>query len=253
MNRKILLSSVCLGIVSGILIADTAPENTESSTPTFNLDATRDMGAKVSQHLPGYAELQERFEVDEAFLGSVNRIEKSLFVRLRSKAGGGLNAAWWWDPISNDSPKYTWFDFLDCFGRAGALLADYSWLNEWLQAGPERHLELHAYGCAPGSSNSELRSFVKPLWRDAGLSGKPTYEVLARRGNAKWARLFLSPKEERVLVSYTMNPDQSASHWLDRLDVSFHPRCQGNLKNAQYVTILPNGERTVHQYSRCKP
>jgi hypothetical protein len=98
-----------------------------------------------------------------------------------------------------------------------------------------------------------MNYFVLPLWSDASFLGKPKYEILARRTNSEWIKIFLSPNEPKALIAYTMQPDIESKHWLDRLEVSFHPRCQGIAKNSEYVTVEPSGEHEVRTFSHCEP
>ena len=215
--------------------------------------ATDASARKVCTQLPAYGRLRKTFEIDETRLGSVNRAEGALFVRLRPTNPAGLNSAWWWNPLVDGKPKYTWEDFLSCFKQAQEAVEGHRWLMDWLGTGPGRKLEPHAFGCAPGANDFELSHFVSPLWFDAGLRGKPNYEILARRSNSEWVQIFLALGEPRALIARTLNPDVTATHWLDRLNVSFRPRCQGKVAISTYVTVLPSGKAEFRKFSGCEP
>jgi hypothetical protein len=242
--------ALVLILMTSVFLAAVQPTTRDGPAPP---DEGTSKGWKLCKELPGYARLRERFEIEDSTLGYVNRADLSLFVRLRSIGEGGLNAAWWWDPIADGSPRYSWTDFLDCFDRANEVIKRHSWLKEWIETGPARTLDLHAFGCTTGSVEFDLNHFVRPLWHDAVLSGEPTFEVLARRGNASWAKIFLNSNEPRALIEYTMGADPKAMHWLDRLEVEFHPRCQTEGKNARYATVSPNGELEMRRFSACEP
>jgi hypothetical protein len=72
-------------------------------------------GWQACKKLVGYSKLREDFDVEEATWGYVNRMDEAVFVRLRSTSASGLNAAWWWNPIVDGVPKYSWSNFLACF------------------------------------------------------------------------------------------------------------------------------------------
>jgi len=241
-----------LVILAGVGVAS-SEEKTRDDSPAPPSDQGKEQGWKLCQELSGYARLRERFQIDQAILGYINGFDLSLFVRLHSTGSVGLNAAWWWNPVSDGTPRSSWTDFLECFDQANEVVKRHSWLQDWLESGPGRSLELHAFGCATGSRDFDLNYFVRPLWRDAILAGEPLYEVLARRANSSWARIFLNSTEPRALIAYTMEPDAKSAHWLDRLEVSFHPRCQTEEKNARYFTVLPSGELEPRRFSACKP
>ena len=207
----------------------------------------------MSRDLPGYSSLLETFEIEEVTVSSVNRPERVLFVRLRAKEKTGLNAAWWWNPLDGDVPRYTWTDFLDCFQRASEVVSSRPWFEGWLDIGPDRRLELHAFGCAPASGETELAYWVRPRWQDAGYSGRPEYEFVARRSPREWVTLYLGDSEGSALVGSTIGPDPDASHWLDRLDLNFHPRCEENDRTSTFATISSTGELQMRRLSHCEP
>ena len=110
---------------------------------------------------------------------------------------------------------------------------------------------MHAFGLRPESD--DLARAVLPIWREAGFHGTPRYEVLARRADASWVRLFFDDRDPRVLVSYSMEPPADPPHWLDTLDVAFHPRCAKGQPSARYAVIEPDGRWTVHEIATCEP
>ena len=203
--------------------------------------------------LPGYDQLSETFVIERAYRGSINRIEEALFSRLSSSGPSTLNAAWWWNPVENGDVLYDWHVFLELFTHVDRLLSRHTWLAEWKAVTPGRRLELHAFGREPAEPAEELAKYALPLWREAGLSGEPQYEVLARVDNWTWLRIYLNDRDPRLLVAYSIGLSPPYQHWLDGLEVAFHPKCTPGTPTARYATIKPSGERQIHEYRRCAP
>jgi hypothetical protein len=203
------------------------------------------------QQLSGFAKLKESFTIERASQGYINRFDESILTVLRTDRGKILNAAWWFNPIVRGKPQYDWYVFLDLFGHVDALLVRHTWLAEWINAGGGRLLELHAFGREPESEPDDIKSNVLPIWREAGFVGKPEYEVLARLGDTSWIEMFFNDKDERLLLNYSMDLSATPVHWLDALDVQFHPKCKKGERSSRYAIVDPTGHWQVREYGKC--
>ncbi len=205
------------------------------------------------QKLRGYLTLVQSFVIEAAEQGAVNRPDDSLFTVLRAEKGKNLNAAWWFNPIVRGEPRYDWNDFLALFNHVDGLLSRHSWLEGWKKATEGRLLELHAFGLEPETEADEIRADVLPIWREAKLSGRPKYQILARIKNESWVELFLNDRDPRMIVSYSMDLPVHPAHWLDGLDVEFHPGCRKGEASARYAVIEPDGTWAMREYGKCRP
>lgn len=205
------------------------------------------------QALTGYADLQKEFVFEQARQGSINRIDESLFAMLRTGTGKTLNAAWWFNPIIDGKPRYDWHDFMKLFHHVDTRLSRHAWLAGWRAVSPDRLLELHAFGREPETQSDWIAFQILPIWREAGFVGQPEYEVLARLADTSWFQLILNDKDPRLLVSYSMDPPTKPLHWLDGLDVEFHPKCEPGTPSAKYAVVEPNGQFQVREYGKCAP
>jgi hypothetical protein len=185
-------------------------------------------------------------------VGAINMFPESLYVSLHARTADPVNAAWWWDPIDKDGdPQYDWHAFIQLHRAASKVVGRHAWLKQWRVAGPGRSLELHAFGAGIGATPFELQNFVLPVWRDAGMSGRPEYSMLARRGDTEWAQLYFGKDDSRMLVTAVSRPDQSSAHWLDRLDLYFHPKCRPGEASSRYATVAPSGKWKVRTVRQC--
>jgi hypothetical protein len=70
-------------------------------------------------------------------------------------------------------------------------------------------------------------------WRNAGFDCEPTVEITLQRGEQPAAVVFLSRLGPGALIVSAI--PGTGDHWLDRMDVSFHPR------TPTYVRVDPSG------------
>lgn len=203
------------------------------------------------QQLKGYAKLRETFIIEEANQGYINRFDESLFVQLLTDKGKILNAAWWFDPIVGGKPRYDWYTFLDLFSHVDELLSRHAWLAAWRNGAGGRLLELHAFGREPEEESDDIKYLVLPIWREAAFSGKPQYQVLARLGDTSWVSMFFNDKDPRLLLNYSMDLPAKPAHWLDGLEVQFHPQCKKGDPSSRYAVVDRAGHWQVHEYGKC--
>jgi len=246
-------SAVTLSVLAILLAACASSPVDKRPSPEVEFDAMRARAIILARELPGYQRLRDQFEIEDGYATAEAGAHNVLFLRLRMTTDGGLNAAWWSNPLPHGVPQYTWLDFLSCFARVNDLVGKHPWLSAWFHAGPGRLLELHACGCALEPCDDTPVYSDRCLWSQAGLSGEPTYEILARRGDEEWAKLYLSPSEDKILVVGTWKPDPHGPHWLDQLDVSFPALCDANPNATRYVTVLPDGTHTSQRCSGDEP
>lgn len=205
---------------------------------------------RLSRSIRGYDELLRRFRIDRATQGFPNSIDESLLVTLSATAGKYLDSAWWLNPIANGKPRYSWADFTELFDRVDHLLEGHRWLREWRAAGQGRRLELHALGRQ--TSGEGLNTFVLPIWREAGLRGDAVYTVLARLPDSSWIQLNLNDQKPSILVAYSTGiPFTHPLHWLDALDVQFHPQCTHGEQSSRYAVVNTDGSHQIRTFQRC--
>jgi hypothetical protein len=208
---------------------------------------------QLCQNLGGYESLRKSFEIERAMVGSINQFPESLHVDLRTTNRGLINAVWWWDPLRNGEPLYDWTSLEALYQRASKVIATHTWLAEWRNTSPGRLVELHAFGEGVGATEFDLQHFVLPVWQQAGFPGEPTFAVLARRDDDSWAQLYFSDQDPRALVTSVSEPDAKAGHWLDGLEVYFHPRCKPDEDSERYVVVGPAGNWEIREFAGCEP
>jgi hypothetical protein len=225
-----------------------ALESAENSSSSRQQKAWR-----LSQALKGYETLRKSFEVENALVGLINGFSASLHVDLRSTNSDLVNAVWWWNPLDQyGNPTYDWDTFLQVYRDASTVITKHVWLLEWRNASIGRRVELHVFGKGIGKTRFQLDKFILPLWREAGFASQPAYSVLLRRGNSEWATLYIGTEEKRALVASVNEPETSPIHWLDGLNVYFHPRCKPEDKSSRYVVVEPSGTWEVRTVLGCE-
>jgi hypothetical protein len=202
----------------------------------------------ICRSLPGYERLHNSFEIEEALLGSVNSMPESLFVRLRSTKPRTIDAAWWWNPLSDKKPSLTWHDFQTALAEAERAVAKHPWLAELKTLPGERSLELHLLGMRVGKAEGDLDTFVLPAWRHAGMAGRPAYCLLARRGAHSWIEFLLSDEDDRAFVLSTQISDPAPHGELDRLDVHWHPRGKRGEASSKYAIVDREGRMHLQTF-----
>ncbi len=205
---------------------------------------------RKAQRLAGHDEFAQQFTIEQVMQAAINGLPESLLVIVRTNQVKLLDSAWWFDPICFFRPRYDWYDFIDLFHHVDGLLTRHAWLAEWKSAGRGRVVELHAFGRGPASA--DLGGEVLPIWHEAGFRGRPRYEVLARRGNQSWVRMYFNDDDPKLLISYSMDRPANPVHWLDALDVAFHPRCRTDEPSARYAVIEPDGTWQIREFAGCE-
>ena len=208
---------------------------------------------QLCRRLNGYEALSQSFEIEGARVGSFSLFPDSLFVRLRTTNSGLINAVWWWNPMHDGQPTNDWMDLLWLHRKASKAIANHTWLAEWRNASPGRLVELHAFSESVGETEFDLENFVMPVWLQAGFAGEPSYVVLARRGDTSWAKIYFGVDDSRALVTGVSEPDAETGHWLDGLEVYFHPRCEPDEDSERYVVVEPSGDWEIRTFAGCEP
>ncbi|HHW09611.1 MAG TPA: hypothetical protein GXX29_06525 [Firmicutes bacterium] len=233
---------------------------------TNKIDESDVIGWQMCRNLAGFEAMKQDFAFDEARVGNVSLFPKSLYIEMFASNKGIINSIRWWNPLHNDLPQYNWHDFLKLYEEASAVIAQHTWLYEWREATPGRRVELRAFGLEIGETDSKLETIIMPVWQQAGFRGQPAYSVLARFGNHDYVEIYFGKDDPRALVTsnsstvsfyYDDNSPQaqepkSISHWLDSLDVYFHPRCTSGEKSERYAVIEPSGKFEVRQFVGCR-
>jgi hypothetical protein len=148
-------------------------------------------------------------------------------------------------------PQFDWNDLLNIHASASAIVSKHKWLAEWREVSFGRQVELLALGEGIAETENEHNLFVLPLWRHAGLTGAPQLSVHARRlDESGWgaATIYFGMKEPRALINRVIHPDWKSKHWLDRLEVHFHPTGKPGDSSSRYVVVDPTGEWELRTY-----
>jgi hypothetical protein len=177
---------------------------------------------------------------------------ESLFVELRSTKPQTIDAAWWWNILSDGKPSLSWRDFLAAYTSAERTASKHRWLSEYKRLPGKRSLELHLLGTGVGVSADDMATFLLPVWKHAGMAGEPAYCLLARRGNA-WVELLFSDRDERAFVPSTSMRDPNPQSPLDGLDVNWHPRGKRGESYSKYAIVEPDGRVRVETYVMDEP
>ncbi len=201
----------------------------------------------AARELSGYSEVQRSFSLEEAILGDVNSMPDSLFIQLSSTKPRTLDAAWWWNPLSGNAPSLAWPDFTAAFADAEHLVAKHPWLAAQRNLEGKRSLELHLLGRGIGINDSDLATYILPLWQHAGMEGKPKYCFLARRGDHSWVEFLFSEEDDRALVRFAVADPVPLSP-LDQLNLSWHPAAKAGQSYAQYAVIGADGSVRLQSY-----
>lgn len=181
-----------------------------------NESEARDQAAALA----GYEQLKAEFAVARARIYA----PEALYLALSATKVRALNAADWTCPMKNGQPRCDWRTFLALYQAAETAVKAHPWLLEWKAAAPGRSLELEATG-GRGFSEERPELFLFPPWKDAGLPGRPEFELVARASEHVWATVLLSSTCREALVVSTFIPEEPAlsGHWLQRTKVFYHP------------------------------
>lgn len=194
-------------------------------------------GKQMVQHLPGYAAMQERFNVDSIDLGHINLLPYSLYTKLSVRTPHLVDASRWFDPSEHDKPRYDWNQFLQVHQAVEKAVMRHRWVSQWKKAGPGRTVESHIFGTT-AITEEEPQKYVYPAWRHAGLQGLPRYEVLLRRNDDTWIEVYFGDKDARALVVSADPPKKGKGlFWLDTVTLSYHP----TQAVPEYGIVTPDG------------
>jgi hypothetical protein len=222
------------------------PKRAVEKVPDPKVELAKAM--ETCRALAGYERFAASFSIEQAIVGCVNSAPESLFVDLAATHPGTVDAARWWDPLIHGKPSLTWDDFTQTFAAAEAALAAHPWLKDWKALPGKRSLVLQLQGREIGRDSFDMENIVPPLWRHAGLAGKPAYCLLAGWGQSAWVEIYFSDTDSRALITSTSQPDPAAGNPFDRLDVSWHPRGKAGERFSRYALVGNDGQCHVESY-----
>ena len=174
---------------------------------------------------------------------------ESLFAEIKTTHPALIDAARWWNPLTDGKPSLNWDDFMKSYAAIETAMAKHPWLQDWKNLEEGRSLELQLTGAEIGEVSSELETFVIPVWRHAGFAGKPTYCFLARRNDGRdWVTVYFSDKDERALVTTSSKPDPKSPSMIERADVYWHPKGKTGEKSSRYAIIENDGRCHVETF-----
>lgn len=187
----------------------------------LNAHAETVLSSRLYTAMPGFAEAAPQWRVERASCGSfAPHAGEMLSLDLRASRARNVDAVRWYVPIVEKQLANDWRDLLKAVERAERAVEARTWLAEWKSADGERSIELQVTGATPINESNPV-TFVQPAWELAGFEGEPEFELLLRRREHWAATVFLAGRDARGLI--TSARPHTGAHWLDALDVHFHP------------------------------
>lgn len=188
---------------------------------------------KYSKLLPGYENVNSVYDLTDSYFGLMNCHPESLYVAMKTKSAKTIDTFRWWNYFKSDAPTYDWNHFIKLADRCQKMVDDRNWINDWKKSKPTNSVSCDIAG-TKCYSETNLKEYVLPAWKDAGLKGEPECQIDLERGDRSFGKIFISSIEPRTLV---LDADpRTSTHWFDRLQVSFHP------KTPNYIIIESDGK-----------
>jgi len=203
----------------------------------------------AGRRLAGYDRFLKSFEMTDAYVGGVDAMPQSLFVKIEAAPPALIDAVQWWNPLVDGKPSLSWDDFMKAHAAAESAMAKHPWLRDWKNLPVKqwkRSLELRLLGRAIGEDSSWLEKYVIPVWHHAGFSGEPAYCIHARRYE-EWSTIYFSDKDERALMISNYSDPESPS-MLDRVDVSWNFDGKAGEWSSRYAIIENDGRCHVETF-----
>jgi len=169
--------------------------------------------------LPGYADVAPWFHVESSRPGSGGDAY-GVVMAITAPSDGPIQHVRWWNPLENGTPSSSWTDFLVAWDRSVEAVRWHDWIEAWRLSGNDRRVRLLAVG-RNAFVRSDRDENVMLAWNHAGLRGEPGVEIELQRGEQTAATVFLSCDEPGALIVSAI--PGAGDHWLDRMDVAFHP------------------------------
>lgn len=188
---------------------------------------------KYLKLLSGFTKADKLYTIKSSQFGSINFHPDSIFTELEFKKSKSLDSCSWWNYFKNEMPTADWHDFNKMTDRCEQVVGKRKWLMNWKNSKPTNKLHCEFAG-TNYYSERDLNEYVMPAWLDAGLKGKPEFEIRLNRSDSSGGKIFLSSIEPRTLVLDAA--PRKGNHWFDKLQVSFHP------KIPNYIIIHLNGK-----------
>jgi hypothetical protein len=179
-------------------------------------DRENDTLTTMVRSLPGYDTLLQIFTIDKCMRGLINEAPYSLHVDLQSRIAQIPNAAWWFNPIVNNVPQYSWYDFINIFHNIKTVLSKFVWLSEWVNSDTGRTIEAQIIGITPNSTSLDWEmKEIKRAWKTAKFKGEPSIEINLRRNSTCCAKLFFGYDEKNALItSATAQNKMAMEKWM---------------------------------------
>lgn len=197
----------------------------------------RNHAEKYAKLIPGFAEADKIFVIEDIYSGLINFQPESLFMELEARQPQTIEYARWWNHYKNDQPAATWTQFIEKFRTAEKLAQKQAWLMSWKKANQANKLQVSISG-ANSYEETSIKEMVMPAWKNANMKGVPEVAIILMRGKDTFGKLYISSLEPRALLveaTPVVGPGKSL-HWLDRLSIYFHPA------RPSYVVVQANGK-----------
>lgn len=210
-----------------------APAPTTGDEKTGGKTAEQVRAIEMARQLVGFNDASKQFSIVDSNIGCINLLPDALYLELKVISPKSISSVWWWNYLKDHKPTANWYDMIPQFNRVEKLVEAQPWLLAW-KAEKGNSLEAHIAGDKCYSEkDKEIKEYVLPAWRDAGLRGMPDAEVLLRRDGRWSGTLYLSGSEKDALVLAAKKG--GGDHWLNKQEISFHP------KKPEYLLVHPNG------------
>ncbi len=188
---------------------------------------------KYSKLLPGYENANSIYDLTDSYFGSINCHPESLFTEMKPKSAKTIDTFRWWNYFKSNAPTNDWNHFIKLADRCQKMVDDRTWIHDWKKSKMTNRVSCDIAG-TKCYSETNLKEYVLPAWKDAGLKGEPECQIDLERGDRSFGKIFISRFEPRTLV---LDADpRTGTHWFDKLQVSFHP------KIPNYIIIEPDGK-----------
>ena len=169
---------------------------------------------RLATSLPGAELAMKRLRIEHASVGAVNMAPESLFLQLVSAEQRLVDQAWWYNTLVDQKPGTDWHGFLTVFDAAENTAKSQAWLVDWKNGAPNRHVELWALGGSGHALAGVEKELDMVAWKHAEFPGEPGYQLVLREGD------ITSVRKQGARPS-------TPPHWVDGLDLFYHPRGDG--------------------------
>ena len=180
-------------------------------------------GQRIVEAASGYEQALRDFEIHANGVGCWDAAGCSVnLIDLVPRKAEGIDALRWYMRVGGGVAKNSWLAPRDLYRHSLVLSRSTPGIYEWKAAAPGRTVEVWFNGDL-GYAEEQMDFFVGTAWRHAGFVGQPELQVVLRRRGTACCELYLSSREPGALIVSAHSEGGAQPHWLDGLDVFYHP------------------------------